>query len=348
MEVAAKSILNLQNLSIGYSSGGAGILCEGINVIAGKSELIALIGKNGTGKSTLLRTIARLQSSIAGSVRIKNRDIHSYSGREFAKLVGFVSTENIVVPNMSVYDLVALGRFPYTNWIGRLTEEDKEIVEQAIEQMGLALLKNKNIDSLSDGERQRVMIARTLAQNTDLIILDEPTAFLDLQGRHEIIHLLNKLAAGQGKTILFSTHDLNIATSEADKIWMLLPGELLEGAPEDLILNHQLKRLFDNSMLRFDSVSGSFVVTGQKGVMFMITGEGEGYLWTSRALHRLGLTITEDQALAHGVIRVNQHEKSYDWEIRHDNHIEQFTSVYSLAKYLKDNFCIFPDAGKEK
>ncbi|HYX07942.1 MAG TPA: ABC transporter ATP-binding protein [Bacteroidales bacterium] len=332
------NILSLHNLSIGYSAGKNGILCERLNVGARKGELIALIGKNGTGKSTLLRTIARLQASLAGSVTIRDREIYQFSGRDFARLVSFVSTENVTVPNMSVYDLVALGRFPYTNWIGRLSEEDRNIVEHSIKQTGLALLKDKNIDSLSDGERQRVMIARTLAQNTDLIILDEPTAFLDLQGRHEIIHLLNKLAAEQKKTIVFSTHDLNIATSEADKIWMLLPGELVEGAPEDLILNNQIKRLFDNSLLRFDSASGSFVVKKQSGAKFSIMGEGEGLLWTSRALQRLGLTITETPAQAHGIIRVNQNAESFNWQVHHDDISEEFASVYLLANYLKEHF----------
>ena len=338
MTNVANNILSLNNLSIGYSSQRRGILCEGLNVSARRGELIALIGKNGTGKSTLLRTIARLQPSLAGSVTIRDREIYQFSGRDFARLVSFVSTENIVIPNMCVYDLVALGRFPYTNWIGRLTEEDCNIIEYSIEQTGLASMKDKNIDSLSDGERQRVMIARTLAQNTDLIILDEPTAFLDLQGRHEIIHLLNKLAAEQEKTILFSTHDLNIATSEADKIWMLLPGMLVEGAPEDLILNNQIKRLFDNSLLQFDSASGTFIVKKQTGVSFLINGEGEGLLWTSRALQRLGLTITENPEQAHGFIRVTQNAGSFDWEIQHNELVKNFSSVYMLSNYLKIHF----------
>ncbi|MCH7658592.1 MAG: ATP-binding cassette domain-containing protein, partial [Bacteroidetes bacterium] len=209
---------------------------SGINISAANGELVALIGQNGIGKSTLLRTLANLQKALSGEILIKDTEISEYKRIEIARIISFVSTEPVRIANLKVFELVALGRFPHTNWAGRLKQGDRKVVQEAIRLVGLEGFEQKPVSEISDGERQRAMIARTLAQETGIVILDEPTAFLDLPGKYEIIQILNDLASNTGKTIIFSTHDLNIALHQADKIWLMLPGEIVAGAPEDLVL----------------------------------------------------------------------------------------------------------------
>ena len=237
-----KEIISIESLLIGFTTGKyRKILLPPLNAIACRGELIAMIGQNGIGKSTLLRTITGLQAAIGGSVIINAKPINSYSRTEFAQHVGYISTEQVRVNNMKVYDMVALGRFPHTDWLGKLTGMDHDIIEDAIEKVGMQIFRERYINELSDGERQRVMIARVLAQDTDLLVMDEPTAFLDIKSKYEIVHLLHDLSGKRGKTIIFSTHDLNIAVSEADKIWLMLNDSFKDGAPEDLIIRRRLR-----------------------------------------------------------------------------------------------------------
>jgi len=215
----ADILLRTEELEIGFRTAGTRniSLMSEISVNARQGELITLIGRNGSGKSTLLRSLMRLQPVLSGSILLNNRNIEDHSRREFAMLCGFVSTEAISTGNLSVYELVALGRFPYTNWIGKVRAEDRDLIDSSLERVGLMALKDKMLAEISDGERQRAMIARALAQDTDLLILDEPTAFLDLPNRYEVIKLLKDLTR-QGKSVIFSTHDLNIVIDQVDKI----------------------------------------------------------------------------------------------------------------------------------
>ena len=225
----AHNILFLDSLEIGYLSGKKNcLLLPPISASSAGGELIAVIGRNGIGKSTLLRTLAGLQAPLGGDIKINGKSIRDYSRLELAKRIGYISTEVVRVSNMSVSDLVSLGRFPHTNWLGTTGHEDHLSVENSIERTGLTDLRDRNISEISDGERQKAMIARVLAQDTDFMIMDEPTAFLDIAGKYGIVSLLIKLAA-DGKTILFSTHDFSIALNHADKIWLLLDDRLVEG-----------------------------------------------------------------------------------------------------------------------
>jgi iron complex transport system ATP-binding protein len=326
------SIIEIKNLEIGYrvSKGSFFSLFSGINLTASKGELIAIVGKNGVGKSTLLRSIAGLQHSKNGKVTINNRLINDYSRSEFAGLVSFVSTEIIHVNNLSVFDLVALGRFPHTNWFGRLEENDKHAVLKALDMVGMKSFANKNINEISDGERQRVMIARTLAQDTQIIILDEPTAFLDLPNKYEIVHLLNNLAKTENKTIIFSTHDLNIAIQEADKIWLMLSDGITEGAPEDLILNETFNRIFDHTNLNFDKVKGDFKMKRKHPKKIGLIGEGINYTWTKKALERLNYTVEKgNNQIPHVVVEQDV------WQYVNENENHESTSIYDLSNYLK-------------
>ncbi|MBA4321591.1 MAG: ABC transporter ATP-binding protein [Odoribacter sp.] len=328
-----KEILSFKSLLIGYTAGKTrNILLPPFSASAYKSELIAIIGQNGIGKSTLLRTITGLQNSQGGTININGKSISSYSRIDFAQCVGFVSTEPVRVSNMKVYDLVALGRFPHTGWFGKLTARDHEIVMDAIEKAGMPSFINRYINELSDGERQRVMIARVLAQDTDILVLDEPTAFLDIKSKYEIIHLLHDLAKKRGKTIIFSTHDLNSAVSEADKIWLILKDLFREGAPEDLIIGGDFDELFKNSLVRFNQTDGSFTFRNEFKGIINVRGEGISRLWTEKALNRAGYSVsTKSSELEVAVINGPEGTR---WILESSDIKEEYNSVYELVSRL--------------
>ena len=206
-------MIRFENIKLGY---GSRTLLEGASATFERGTLTALLGRNGAGKSTLLRAIAALGKVESGVVRLCEDDIKTLDAEQIARRISFVTTDKVRIPNLMCRDVVALGRAPYTNWIGRMQEIDREIVAEALAAVGMSDFACKTMDSMSDGECQRVMIARALAQQTPIILLDEPTAFLDLPTRHEVCSLLRRLAHEEGKTILFSTHDLDIAISQCD------------------------------------------------------------------------------------------------------------------------------------
>lgn len=242
--------VQLHGLTLGY---GDRILFRNADIGFGWGEFTALIGRNGTGKSTLLRTIAALAKPMKGYITVNGRRLDSMSRRDTAGLISFVSTDEVRVENLRVSDVVSLGRAPYTNWVGSLTEEDKKRVSHALTLVGMQKFAGKSIDTLSDGERQRVMIARALAQDTPIILLDEPTAFLDLPNKYEIGLLLRRLAHEEGKCIIFSTHDFSIALELCDTIAMIDAGRFYHGTTDMLVESGVLGRLFDNTALEFDT-----------------------------------------------------------------------------------------------
>jgi iron complex transport system ATP-binding protein len=330
------NILKIDNLEIGYQlkRNRNNILFTNINLAGNAGELIALVGKNGIGKSTLLRNIAGLQKAFHGEIFYFDKPKDIYSRSEFARLISFVSTEILNVSNLSVFDLVSLGRFPHTNWLGKLKENDISRSLKALDMVGMQDFKNKNVNEISDGERQRVMIARTLAQNTKMIVLDEPTAFLDLPNKYEIVHLLNLLSKNENKTIIFSTHDLNIAIQEADKIWLMLDDQIVEGAPEDLILSDTFNHIFENSNLNFDKVKGDFRMKRKYNEKIGLIGDGSYYTWTKKALERLNYSVEkDDESIRH--IKVNVNNEKVEWELvtKEKQHI--FNNIYDLSLYLK-------------
>lgn len=261
MTDSSNILLKTTKLEIGFRSGKQQTsLLSGIDLNAGRGELIALIGRNGSGKSTLLRTIMRLQPLLSGQIELNSRGISTYSRREFAMQTAFVSTEAILTANISVFELVSLGRFPYTNWIGSVKDSDRQLIDSSIKKVGLCELRHKMLSEISDGERQRAMIARALAQDSDLLVLDEPTAFLDLPNKYEVIALLKELAS-QGKTVIFSTHDLNMVIDQVDKIWLMTPQSLIDATPEEHIQNNSFDKVFPGSSLRFDRDKGQFLPT---------------------------------------------------------------------------------------
>ncbi len=329
----SNSSILLQELSIGYKTGKQEKqILPKLNMSIDKGELVALVGENGAGKSTLLRTIAKLQAPLNGTISFKNKQLSEWTRKDFARLVSFVSTEWINISNIKVEDLVALGRFPYTSWFGNLQQNDFDYVNQALEMVGMKAKAKKYFSELSDGERQRVMIARTLAQDTPIIIMDEPTAFLDLPNKYEIAHLLFRLTREQNKTILFSIHDLSIAMKEADKLWLINKNELIEGAPEDLILNRQLIDAFSINKLEFNSDTGEFYVPRKKGTDISINGKGEYFNWTVKALERLEFNVSCNKE---ATLSVKVDERNQSWIVTKGKNKSTCNSIYELSLTLK-------------
>jgi iron complex transport system ATP-binding protein len=233
-------------LAIGYRQGRrTRVVHRGLNLCLRRGALTALLGPNGAGKSTLLRTLAGLQPPLAGEVWLDGRRLHALSAHELARHLAVVLTDRVDAGYMSAYALAALGRYPYTSWDGRLTAEDEAIVQEAMRAARCESLAARMASELSDGERQRVMLARALAQQTPIILLDEPTAFLDLPRRIEIMHLLRDLAHDTGKAFLISTHDLELALRLADELWLMAAdGTFAVGAPEEICRRGDLLRVF--------------------------------------------------------------------------------------------------------
>ncbi|MDR3187979.1 MAG: ABC transporter ATP-binding protein, partial [Prevotellaceae bacterium] len=236
MASQAKPAIALSDLRIGYAARGAAReVFPAFSAAADRTELVALLGRNGLGKSTLLRTVTGLQPPLDGAVYILQKNIRAYPLRTLATLVSYVSTDNVKVGNLKVFDLVSLGRYPYTGWFGTLSQKDREVIMHALALVGMEAYAWRDAARLSDGERQRVMIARALAQDTPIMVLDEPTAFLDLPNRYEVVLLLKRLAQEQRRAVLFSTHDMSIALQLADRVWVMCDGEFHQGDPQALM-----------------------------------------------------------------------------------------------------------------
>lgn len=249
--------ISLQNLSTGYKhKSSVKVVAEGINASLKGGELTCLVGVNGIGKSTLLRTLSAFIPPISGQISLMQKPLSDYTDKELAKVIGVVLTDKLDVQNLQVEELVGLGRSPYTGFWGTLTDEDKAIVQDAIRQVGITSLQHRMVQTLSDGERQKVMIAKALAQQTPIIFLDEPTAFLDYPSKVELMQLLLRLAHTMGKTVFLSTHDLEIALQLADTVWLMEPDRLNIGTPKALQQDGSLQRAFGRQGITFDSSSG--------------------------------------------------------------------------------------------
>ena len=231
-----------------------------LNIDLGRAKLVGLIGMNGIGKSTLLRTLSKVQTQLRGEVYIDGKVLGIMDGLELARKMSLVLTERLPENNLSVFELVALGRQPYTNWIGSLTQNDMEIIIQAFERTHTSHLKDRKYYELSDGQLQKVLIARALTQNTDLIILDEPTAHLDIHHTMETFTLLKKLTQDYGKTVIVSTHEINLALQLTDELWMMTPEGFHSGPTEQLLENDILDQLFKSDLIRFNKSLKQFTV----------------------------------------------------------------------------------------
>lgn len=243
-------MIEIKGLTLGY---GQRTLLETINARITDGQLVALLGRNGTGKSTLLRAMAGLEKPQAGEIALQGENVTTLKPELLARNISFVTTDKVRVANLRCKDVVALGRAPYTDWIGRLQPEDLKRVDDAMQLVGMSGYADKTMDKMSDGECQRIMIARALAQDTPVILLDEPTAFLDLPGRYELCLLLKKLTQEKKKCILFSTHDLDIALSLCDSILLIDTPHMYTLPTSEMVASGHIERLFRNEAVTFDA-----------------------------------------------------------------------------------------------
>jgi iron complex transport system ATP-binding protein len=257
------NILSASNISIGYSNKKeTTVVASQVTVSLEKGKLTALIGANGIGKSTLLRTLIGIQSPLSGKVFLKEKDIHSLDNLTLAQHLSVVLTDKLPPSNLTVFELIALGRQPYTNWIGKLTSADIAKVNEALELTQISHLAEQKHDEISDGQLQIVLIARALAQDTPLIILDEPTTHLDLLHKVTLLKLLKKLTQETGKSILFSTHDIDMAIQLSDEMIIMTPESVIQDQPCNLIMKGSFNTLFQDEHILFDAEKGKFVIKG--------------------------------------------------------------------------------------
>ncbi len=330
-------IITTQDLTIGYrlQKHAQKVIAQQLSLSLLPGELVCLIGPNGAGKSTLLRTLTGLQPPLLGTVLVEGRNVPELSPLELAQRLSIVLTERVNVGMLSVFALVALGRYPYTNWMGRLSADDRAIVEWAIRSVGAEDLRTRHVTELSDGERQKVMIARALAQQPRVMILDEPTAFLDVPRRVEIMSLLHALSNDTGTAILLSTHDLELALRTADRIWLMSSdGRLDVGAPEDLVLSGAVERVFTNERVRFDPEHGAFLIAKAQHQTVALQGNGVTGLWTRRALERAGFSVTSEAQAAVPSVKITDGDNEVNWIVRiHEEHTI-YRTIYDMLRAL--------------
>lgn len=262
MQEQAKNIITIQNLSIGYPQKKEDVVvAKHINLQLSQGKLISIIGKNGIGKSTLLRTLCKVQKPLAGEIFIHQKNLANYNDIALAKHMSLVLTERLPESQLTVFELIALGRQPYTNWFDSLSKEDIEKIKWAITVTEITHLQHKPFYELSDGQLQRVLIARALAQDTEIIILDEPTAHLDLYNKVKILHLLKDLVNTTNKTIIMSTHEINLAIQLADEIVLFKKDMVCSNTPDVFIKEGAFDDLFPENSIYFNKTLQQFTLT---------------------------------------------------------------------------------------
>ncbi len=319
-------VLSANQLCIGYKQRK---LLDNIHIELQKGEVVCLIGKNGCGKSTLIRTLCGLQPSLSGSICINNQSIYQLNHHQKAKLISVVLTDKVQADSLTVFEIVSLGRYPYTNWMGSITDEDKNSISDAISLVHLEHKTHELYAKLSDGEKQRVMIAKALTQDTPVIFLDEPTAHLDLPNRMEIMALLQKLAKNTEKAILLSTHELDLALQTADRLWLMDEQRIFVGTPEDLVLNGIVEQNFQSNLFQFNRKHGNFCMKHQSMTHF-VEVHGDTYLvyWTMRALNRHGIGQQKNAP-------IQVYVEKDKWIISKENVKNEFSSIENLVNHLK-------------
>lgn len=322
------SLLRTSELSIGYpqAKGMHKVLQENISVSLQGGDIVSLMGQNGVGKTTFIKTISGLLPPLRGEVWYGDQKLKKLSATQLATKLSLVLTERPHAFNLSVMELIAIGRHPYSSWLGTLSKKDQEVIDWAISETHINYIANRKLYELSDGQLQKVMIARALAQETDIILLDEPAAHLDLHNKIEVMMLLRKIAA-QGKGILISTHDMQISTQLSDKLWLFnFNAAVQQGTPEDLILDGSLEKALYLTDFGYDMIHGA-VAMESSGPSIKLSGDKDRSFWTSQALKRNGYQLTEN---ANHHLIVN----STDWLLITQGRQHVFSSIGQLLEYL--------------
>jgi len=333
MNTPPAAALEASDLCIGYRQGKAErTVADGLDLKLEAGRFVCLLGPNGTGKSTLIRTLGGMQKPLAGQLWIGGADYAGIPPRQRARLVSLVLTDSLPAGMMDAYSMVALGRHPYSGWFGGLSEADHSRIEWALAAVGARPLAGRQVSELSDGERQKIAIARALAQQTEVLLLDEPTAFLDLPRRVELMRLLRDLAHRERLALLLSTHDLDLALRFADQLWLLdSAGSLLRGYPESIGLSGDFASVFASESLDWDPASGSFRAHPTPCLAASLEGSGPAALWTRRALERLGFEVVEPGAVAVFQVEVPGADR---WTVQRGERSEAFNRLDGLIDWV--------------
>lgn len=335
--MAASSVISADDLSVGYSSGRrTHVVLRNLRFGLHPGQLTCLLGANGTGKSTLLRTLAGAQPPLGGTLLLQGHPSASYTERERSRTIGVVLTDKTQAGGLTVAELVSLGRQPHTGFFGRLHARDRQLVAEAMRQVGISGKEASYVAELSDGERQKAMIAKALVQECPLILLDEPTAFLDVVSRIDIMSLLHRLAVGQHRAVLLSTHDVDEALLLADQLWLLTDGTLRCGCTEDLVLSGALDALFPRSDIRFDALRGTFSPLSHAArPVFLSAADDLLRHWAENALRRNGFRCVpvEEQSAAAGMTVTVRSAHDILWSV--DGQTVVFTSFGELFPRIR-------------
>lgn len=289
--------MRLQTASLRVGYGGQAVLGP-LTLGLQAGEFACLLGANGAGKSTLLRALCGMQQPLSGTIFVQGQALGALSAHQRARIIATVLTERLDDVHMTGRELASLGRYPHLDWLGRLDEDDHAIVAQAMKDADAGYLSDKRLDAMSDGERQKVLFARALAQQPQLLILDEATAFLDLPRRVQVMHWLKQLAREKNIAVLLSTHDLELALRYADSFWMIDANRSVHtGAPEDLVLAGHLQATFKREGLTFDLACGELRRDEMAPVAIRVEGSGLRHAWACRAVRRAGYAVSEQAEL---------------------------------------------------
>ena len=332
-------MITLEALRMGYKKGQRKDLplTVPLSFTAQAGEMTGIVGPNGVGKSTLLRTLARQQEALGGRILLQGEPVENFARHTFARLCSFVPAGHLPVHRLTVYDTVATARYPYTGWQGRLSPEDKEAVRQALEAVQLSPLQERQVGELSDGEQQRTLIARALAQETPMVLLDEPTAFLDIPNRYEVLQTMREISRQKEKLFIFSSHDLEFLLETADKIWLIYPGEAFEGSPEDLLKENRFDPLFRNTGITYEIGRGLLIPhTAGRGCI-TLAGDPQERRWVEKGLKRAGFTVETDTGVSPGTRHITLHKGKICLKEKNHDPEHEFYSIYSLILYLKQS-----------
>ena len=333
-----ETTIRLRDLSIGYpDKHNTKRVAEHLNASIHSGELTCLLGTNGVGKSTLLRTLSAFQPPLGGTIDLLDRPLSTYDDRQLATVIGVVLTEKSDIRNMTVEELVGLGRSPYTGFWGTLKESDRRIVHEAIARVRIEPLTQRMVHTLSDGERQKVMIAKALAQETPIIFLDEPTAFLDFPSKVEVMQLLHNLTHTLQKTVFMSTHDLELALQIADTIWLMdRTNGIAIGTPEDLSLEGKLSSFFSRKGITYDTETGFFRIDTDYRREIHLQGHGSRYAMVRKALQRNG--IRADRHVADDSLHIDTTGSAGDPFVIHraDGSTQSATNIEALLSLIAD------------
>ena len=332
------TVLRCSGLSIGYlqKGGATRTVASGLDLELRRGEFVCLLGPNGAGKSTLIRALTGLEGPLSGEVELNGERLRELSPKERARRISVVLTEAAPLGMFSVNAIVALGRHPHTRWTGRLQAHDRERIAWALEAVGATPLSSRMVSELSDGERQKVMIARALAQEAGILFLDEPTAYLDLPRRVELMRTLRDLARSEGLSIALSTHDLDLALRCADRLWLFEEGgRVTTGAPEALALDGTIARVFASDKLDWDPEAGSFRMHREPCASVWIEGDGAALAWTQRALARIGYGVADTPDKSHYQVRCESSVDCLEWAVSGPSGaLRRFDSIEALIEWM--------------